>query len=121
MNSIRDDMKDEIRQVLKDHFDRNLESREIDNDLIANLADVVFNVMDIDPADQDRPKGKDFKFDSFNSYEEGMPGYLAERGVELAKNLLSSPDVPYLIAISSSEEILAIFDQNEEFVGLVPF
>lgn len=126
MNSIRDDMKDEIRQALKGHFDPfdqdlGAESVYIDDDLVTSLADAVFDVMDIDPADQDRPKEQPFKFYDAASYEELIPGSLVERGIDFARRLGADLNPEYLVGISVAEEVISIFNQDKEFIGMIKF
>lgn len=118
MNSIRDDMKDEIRQVLSNHLDRGGLSND---DLIANLAETAFNVMDIDPDNRDRPKEQEFVYWDEDAYGLLVPGTLARRGVDLAKKLDVGELSEYLIGIDVEQEVIAIFDHNRLFRGLVPF
>ncbi len=56
MNSLRDEMKDNIRGMLASH--NHISESEVDADLVANLADVVFDVAKIseDVQDDDYPE-----------------------------------------------------------------
>ncbi len=56
MNSLRDEMKDHIRGALADYH--HISESEVDADLVADLADVVFDVakMSEDVQDDDYPE-----------------------------------------------------------------
>lgn len=49
-NSLRDEIKDAIRYALDEAQDKNF-----DADIIANIADAVFEILGISPKDQDKP------------------------------------------------------------------
>ena len=59
-NSIRDSVKDSIRDCLANHF--HISDAEVDVGLVASIADGVFEVLEIDEADQDKIKYGDCQF-----------------------------------------------------------
>jgi len=52
MNSLRDDVKDAIRSNLANYY--NADVMDIDADLVADIADSVFDVIGISDDDQDK-------------------------------------------------------------------
>jgi predicted nucleic acid-binding protein len=116
-SSLRDQMKDEIHEYLMTNS-----HEDISRDAVAGLADIVFQVLHVSDAEQDRPyesrHSSDFHDLSF--YDQMIPSSLAKTGIDLI-NLLEHPQDEYLIGISNDEEVVSVFNANEEFLGMLPF